>query len=85
MAEFDKKGTGTLSANDRKTEDWHPEQRGSGIWFDGTEFWIDGKERQSSRGGTFVSLKFRMKDAAAPSSGKKLVQVKVDLDDDIPF
>lgn len=82
MAEFDKKGTGTLSANDRKTEDWHPEQRGSGVWFDGTEFWIDGKERQSSRGGTFVSLKFRMKEG-----GKQTVQVKVpvELDDDIPF
>ena len=82
MAEFDKKGTGTLSANERKTEDWHPEQRGSGIWFDGTEFWIDGKERHSSRGGTFVSWKFRMKEG-----GKQTVKVTVpvEIDDEIPF
>ena len=82
MAEFDKKGTGTLSPNDRKTEDWHPEQRGNGVWFDGTEFWIDAKERQSSRGGTFVSLKFRMKEGGKETAK---VTVPVEIDDEIPF
>jgi hypothetical protein len=84
MAEFDKKGTGTLSDNERKTEDWHPEQRGSGVWFDGTEFWIDAKVRQSNRGGEFLSLKFKLKDGQAPK--KVMVQVTPqDLDDEIPF
>ena len=82
MSDFDKKGTGSISPNDRKTEDWHPEHRGSGVWFDGTEFWIDGKERQSRNGGSFTSLRFRLKDGATP--GQKKV-VKVELDDDIPF
>lgn len=81
MAEFDKKGTGSLSANERKTEDWHPEHRGSGTWIDGTEFWIDGKEREARNGGKFISLKFRLKDGQSPV--KKVV--KVELDDDVPF
>ena len=83
MAEFDKKGTGTLSENERKTEAWHPEQRGSGVWFDGTEFWIDAKEREGRNGGKFLSLKFKLKDGET-----KKVQVQVtpdNLDDEIPF
>ena len=89
MAEYDNKGTGTFSDNNNRTEDWHPELRGKGIWLDGTEFWIDIKQRQSRDGHPFYSFKMRLKDGSTQkvkvqpaTSNQSLSQ---ELDDDVPF
>ena len=88
MAEYDNKGTGTFSENNNRTEDWHPELRGKGVWFDGTEFWLDAKKRQSRDGHEFYSFKMRLKDGTTkqvkvqPAAIQSLSQ---ELDDDVPF
>lgn len=60
MAEFDKRGTFTLNRNDRKTEDWHADWRGTLTDEDGNEFYLDAKLRQGSNG-EFLSGKMKRK------------------------
>lgn len=65
MAEFDKRGTFTLNKNDRKTEDWHADWRGTLIDEDGNEFYLDAKLRQGSNG-EFLSGKMKRKGEMTP-------------------
>lgn len=78
MADFDKKGTFTLNRNDRKTEDWHADWRGTFIDENGDEFYMDGKIRHG-KNGEFISGKMKRK-GAAPAS-----KPTADLDENVPF
>jgi hypothetical protein len=81
---------GIISKNDRKTQENHPDIRGSAT-VDGVEYWVAGWQKTSTRG-TYYSLAFTAKDekpAAAKSNewDKTKAQRPAvdDLDDDIPF
>lgn len=89
---YDTNMTGTISKNDRKEKDTHPDIRGK-CEIDGVTYWIDGwqKTRQSD-GSKFYSLRFKAKDAApapAPKAAKPAAPDGgggfEDMDDDIPF
>lgn len=57
---YDNTNRGTLSKNDKKTEEKHADYKGTAN-IDGTEFWISGWVKQGQRG-TFLSLSFQEKD-----------------------
>jgi hypothetical protein len=83
---YDNTNRGTISKNDRKEKDTHPDIKGS-INVDGVEYWLDGwlKTRQAD-GSKFYSLSVKPKDAPRqqqrtppPSQGSPLEE------DEIPF
>jgi len=86
---YDNTNRGILSRNDRKTEDKHPDHKGT-INVDGVEYWIDGwiKERKDGSG-RFFSLSVKPKDAprSEHARGRRSAPPKggSDLDDEIPF
>lgn len=75
--------SGVLFPNDKKTNDSHPNMKGS-IMVAGVEYWISGWTKQG-KNGKFVGLAVMPKDEsrtpakAAPSTGLD------DMDDLIPF
>ena len=79
MSDFDKRGTFTLNKNDRKTEDWHADWRGTLIDEDGNEFYIDAKIRDG-KNGEFLSGKIKRKNVSTSSS-----KPAASLDDNLPF
>ena len=85
---------GIISKNDRKTQDNHPDIRGSAT-VDGVEYWVAGWQKTSTKG-TYYSLAFTLKDGQQPNSKKtgskgwddtksSKPAAMNDLDDDIPF
>ena len=86
---FDITNTGTLSKNERRSEDWHPEYQGS-INVEGVEYWLSAKLRDGKHG-KFMSLKLKRKDrpadrqAPAANPIKSQTPAEVAFDDDIPF
>ena len=85
MAEYDQRNnSGTLGRNKNKTQQNHPDHRGS-CTIDGVEYWVSAWVKQNN--GTqekFFSLAFTKKDTPAPQ--KSSTPQSEDLyDDDIPF
>jgi hypothetical protein len=60
---MERNNSGTLSKNDRKTIDRHPDIRGQCV-IDGRAYWIAGWQRKNEYG-TFYSLAFTPKEPAA--------------------
>ena len=85
MPEFDPTNRGTLSRNDRKTEDKHPDFSGQ-LNVDGVDYWLSGwvKERKDGSG-RFFSLSVRRKEDKKPAPPKDNNKKIEDLTDDIPF
>jgi hypothetical protein len=91
MTQYDNTNTGVAFKNDRKTEDWQPEYRGS-LNVEGVEYWLDLKIRDG-KNGKFFSVKLKRKDR--PAGGKALPNIPNvptsiprpmdDNLDDIPF
>jgi hypothetical protein len=81
MTQFDKTNTGTISKNDRKSEDWHPEYRGT-LNVEGVEYYCDLKIRDG-RNGKFFSVKLKRKGALAAPVMAPIVEP--DFDDSVPF
>ena len=85
MAAYDNTNRGIISKNERKTEDRHPDIKGS-INVEGREFWIDGWRKERNDGsGSFYSLSVKPKDAPAPAAKPAQKRAQVDESDDIPF
>ena len=72
--------SGTISKNDRKVKDNHPDIRGK-CTIDGREFWISGWLREGSSG-KFYSLAFQPKDEQASSTRTRPA---IEDSDEIPF
>ena len=91
MTQYDNTNTGVVFKNDNKSENWHPEYRGS-INVEGKEYFIDLKIREGKRG-KFFSAKVKRKDRpsggkavpAMPTSIPQLPELGADFVDDIPF
>jgi hypothetical protein len=84
MTQYDNTNRGTLSRNDRKTEDKHPDFSGQ-INVDGVDYWLSGwvKERKDGSG-KFFSLGVRRKEDKPAKAAKPAASV-ADMTDDIPF
>ena len=92
---FDNTNKGTMFKNDRKTQDNHPDYKGS-INIDGVEMWASGWIKVAgpnarNPGVKFLSMAFEPKDngfskptpATPPPSPKR--PTFDDMDDDVPF
>jgi hypothetical protein len=79
--------SGSLSKNDRKEKDTHPDIKGKAT-IGGVDYWISGWLKENDRG-KWYSLSFQEKDAPAEqpqrSGGGARPGGKPALDDDIPF
>jgi hypothetical protein len=77
--QYDNNMTGIISRNDRKEKDTHADIKGK-CEIDGTEYYIDGWQKQRKDGsGSFYSLSFKRVDGAnVPASS-------VANSEDIPF
>jgi uncharacterized protein (DUF736 family) len=73
--------SGSLWANDRKSEDNHPDRTGSAL-IGGREYWVNGWLKKSKDGKPYLSLSFKPKDERAATTSKSR---RDDLDDEIPF
>jgi hypothetical protein len=85
--QYDDNMTGSISRNERKETDKHPDIKGQ-CEIDGVAYWIDGWQRtRTSDGGKFYSLRFKAKysPAAKPKPAPSRTPGADDMDDDIPF
>src|SRR5215469_11895115 len=58
MAYEQKDNTGSVFANDRKTEDTHPDRTGTAK-IDGVEYWVSGWLHKTKKGQPYLSLTFK--------------------------
>lgn len=61
MPEYDKRNTGVLFKNDRKSKDTHPDYTGSYTDGDGNEYFLDAWIKDGQKG-KFMRLKTKLKD-----------------------
>jgi len=85
--------TGSLFKNDRKEKDTHADYRGSAL-IDGDEFWLDAWINKDRNGNSYMSLRFKRKDARGgglPATNEIAGITPADttaiddLDDNVPF
>ncbi len=87
MAFEPKPNTGSLFKNERKTTDSHPDYTGSAL-VDGVSYWQDAWINKDKNGKTYMSLKFKPKEAKADHQNERPAARKPardDLDDSVPF
>ena len=79
--------SGSISKNDRKTEDRHPDIRGSAT-IGGVAYWVSGWQKENDRG-KWYSLSFQPKEAPADAPASKPAPrgggAALDDGSDIPF
>jgi hypothetical protein len=75
--------SGSLSKNDRKEKDSHPDIKGKAT-IGGVEYWISGWRKENDRG-AWYSLSFTPKDAQAEQPAQRGGGKPAALDYDIPF
>ena len=61
MPEYDKRNSGVLFKNERKTKDTHPDYAGSYTDGDGNEYFLDAWIKEGKKG-KFMSLRTKLKD-----------------------
>ena len=83
MAFEQRDNTGSLFKNDDKTEDKHPNAKGSAL-INGVAFWVAAWTKTDKNGNKFQSLAFKPKDEATRSAEKK-IEKRVEDDSDLPF
>ena len=87
MAYEQKDNSGSLFANEKREKDSHPQAKGTAM-IDGREYWVDAWTNTSANGKRYQSLKFKLKEQAAPAYGERKQPYSLpadDLDDEIPF
>lgn len=90
MSQYDNTNKASLWKNDRKTEDKHPDYKGS-VNVEGVEYWMSGwintAGPNSKRAGEkYISLRLEMKEGQQAKPAPQPQQAQPDpLDDDIPF
>jgi len=76
-----KDNTGSMFANDRKTEDTHPDRTGTAK-IDGVEYWVNGWLRKTKKGQPYLSLSFKPKNADNANPKNSVAE---DIHDQVPF
>ena len=91
MAEYDNTNRGSIWRNEDKTEDKHPDFKGS-LNVDGVDFWVSAWKRKEGANPKAPALSFsiKRKESATSQSPTKPNEHKndgtvFDMDDDIPF
>ena len=88
MSNFDNTNSGALFKNKKRTNDKHPNMRGT-VNADGVEYWVSAWTKESRAGEKFVSLALTPKDEGQgggnSGSGGPAPAPVDDFDDDIPF
>jgi hypothetical protein len=80
MTDFDNTNRGALFRNSDKTEEKHPDYRGT-INVDGTEYWVSSWIKTSKKGTKYMSLAVKPKEEAVDKSKPRAEE----LNDGIPF
>lgn len=81
---YDPTNRGTLSRNNRKTEDRHPDFTGQ-LNVEGTDYWLSGWVQERKDGsGKFFSLSIRKKDTDRRPPPKPTGGI-AEMPDDVPF
>jgi len=76
-----KDNTGSVFANDRKSEDTHPDRTGTAK-IGGVEYWVSGWLHKTKKGQPYLSLSFKPKNA---DHAKPKQNIRDDLNDQVPF
>jgi len=76
-----KDNTGSVFANDRKTEDARPDRTGTAK-IDGVDYWVNGWLRKTKNGKPYLSLSFKPKNADTTKPKQYILD---DLNDRVPF
>lgn len=89
MSQYDNTNKASLWKNDRKTEDKHPDYKGS-VNVEGVEYWMSGWVNtagpNSKRAGEkYISLRLELKEGQQTKPAPQPQQAAADLDDDLPF
>lgn len=93
MAYEQRENSGSLFKNDKKTEEKHPNARGSAL-VGGVEYWVSAWTKKDRNGNPWQSLSFQKKDEQAepkkdekkaPASSGKRDGGAAEMDDDLPF
>ena len=86
MSDFDRTNTGTLSRNERKTDDKHADFTGS-VNVEGVEYFLDAYVRERKDGsGKFFSLRLKRKDKQPQANGgADGARKPASVDDGVPF
>ena len=82
MSQYDNTNTGVVFKNERKSEHWQPEYRGS-MNVEGVEYWVDLKIREGQKG-KFFSVKITRKFAAPAPPAAPVTAADFD-DETLPF
>lgn len=87
MSEYDNTNRGAIWQNKDKTEDKHPDFKGS-LNVGGVEYWVSAWKRRSGASDKSPALSFSVKpkeDNQRPPAGSNIRPLKEDMNDDIPF
>jgi hypothetical protein len=77
-----KDNSGSMFANDRKTEDTQPDRTGTAKIGE-VEYWVSGWLHKTKKGQPYLSLSFKPKNAA--DNAKLKQSLRDDLNDHVPF
>ena len=80
---FDKTNTFTLSRNERREKDTHPEYTGT-LNVNGVEYWLSAWVRDGQRG-KFFSGAIKPKDSAPNRQSSSANRTAAPINDEIPF
>jgi hypothetical protein len=75
--------SGSLSRNDRKEKETHPDFKGKAT-INGVDYWISGWTKENERG-KWLSLSFTPREAQQPAQGGGGTRPAPPIDDEIPF
>lgn len=87
MSDYDDTNRGAIFVNDKKTQDNHPNMRGT-LNVEGVEYWVSAWTKVSKNGAKYQSLALTRKEQqAAPQPQRQAApqQAPVNFDNDIPF
>ena len=84
MSYEQKPGQGSLFKNDKKTEDKHPEYKGSATLPDGAEVWLSAWVKRPEGKQPFMSISIQPKETK-PAEVFTPVVVQQPKSDDLPF
>lgn len=85
MAWEQRDNSGSLWKNDDKTEDSHPNAKGT-VMVGGVEYWVSAWTKTTKTGDKFQSLSFKKKDAPKPAEkASDRLKQRVEEEDDLPF